>query len=135
MTPAELTIKRAKEERGRGDVEVAETSYAEASALAASEGLPQLRAHALRHFAELAAERGAGERALEAAEEALSIYRSNPNESPLNVANAHRVRALASSALGRMDDAADDWRSARKLYSKLGVSAGVAECDRRLREL
>jgi hypothetical protein len=134
MSSAELIIARAKEQRQHGDTAAAETSYAEAAALAQSEGLPRLRAHALRHVSELAAARGAGSSALDAAEEALSIYRSNRRELPLNVANAHRVRALAFSSLGRTEESARDWRSARKLYAQLGVSAGVAECDRRLKK-
>jgi tetratricopeptide (TPR) repeat protein len=129
MSEPELLMQRAKEERRRGDIAAAEASYTEAASLA---GTGHLRAHALRHVAELAAEQGAGERALSAAEEAVAIYGADPATHRLNVANARRVRALALAALGRAEDSADDWRAARALYEELGIEAGVAECDRRL---
>jgi tetratricopeptide (TPR) repeat protein len=125
-------MERAKEERRRGNVAAAEASYAEAASLAGDAAQPHLRAHALRHVAELAAEQGAGERALGAAQEAVEIYAAHPGAHRLNVANARRVRALAFAALGRAAESADDWRAARALYEELGIEAGVAECDRRL---
>lgn len=132
MNSAEEIARRAKDQRQKGDSLAAEASYIEAAELARSVGSSEMRAHALRHVAELAAERGDGERALQSAEEALSLYQANPDELPLNIANAHRVRALAFSALGREQDSARDWRAARDLYEELGIVAGVAECDRRL---
>ena len=129
---AEAMIARAKERHQQGDNAAAEATYAAAAALAIGEGSARLRAHALRHVAQLAAERGAGERALEAADLALTIYRANPADEALNIANSYRVRALALSVLGRTNDAAHDWHAARKLYEQLGIRAGVAECDRRL---
>jgi tetratricopeptide (TPR) repeat protein len=131
MTAPEMLMKRAKDERRHGDVAAAEASYAEAASLAGTES-SHLRAHALRHVAELAAEQGAGDRALEAAEEAVAIYVSDPGTHRLNLANALRVRALAFAALGRTEESAQDWRAARELYEALGIEAGVAECDRRL---
>jgi hypothetical protein len=133
MTALEMLMQRAKDERRAGDVAAAEASYAEAASLAQTQELPHLRAHALRHVAELAVEQGAGQRALDAAEEAVAIYASDPGTHRLNVANAHRGRALAFAALGRDADSAEDWRAARDTYEALGIDAGVAECDRRLR--
>ena len=135
MTSIESMISLAKEQRNRGDLAAAEAGYAEAAALASSEGSPRLKAHCLRHVAELAAELGDGDRALAAADESLAIYRSDSEEQQLNIANAHRVRALALGVLDRNEDSAQDWRSARGLYKELGIEAGVAECDRRLRAL
>jgi hypothetical protein len=132
MAAPEMLMQRAKDERRHGDLIAAEAHYAEAASLACTEASPLLRAHALRHVAELAAERGAGERALEAAEEAVAIYASDAGTHRLNLANARRVRALALAALGRTEDSAQDWRAARELYEQLGIAAGVAECDRRL---
>lgn len=132
MTGPELLMQRAKQERNDGDVAAAEASYAEAASLAQSEHLPNLRAHALRHVAELAADRGDGDRALGAAEEAVAIYTGDKGAQRLNLANARRVRALAFGSLGREDEAARDWRAARMIYEELGIEAGVAECDRRL---
>jgi tetratricopeptide (TPR) repeat protein len=135
MPSAEAVMSHAKELRRQGDEGAAEASYGEAADLAGSEGQEQLRAHALRHVAELAAQRGAGERALEAAEEALAIYQADPGASPLDIANAHRIRALAFGSLGRAEESAEDWSAARELYEELGIHAGVAECDRRLARL
>ncbi|HXS48722.1 MAG TPA: hypothetical protein VN713_01205 [Sphingomicrobium sp.] len=132
MTAPELLMQRAKDERRRGQVAAAEASYAEAASLAGTGELAHLRAHALRHVAELAAEQGAGERALKAAEEAVAIYAADRGTHRLNLANARRVRALALAALGRRQESAADWRAARELYEELGIEAGVAECDRRL---
>ena len=91
-----------------------------------------MRAHALRHVAELAADRGDGKSALDAADEALEIYEAEAQARPLDIANAHRVRALALTAAGRTEDSAQSWRTARQSYQDLGIEAGVAECDRRL---
>ena len=125
----ELLMQQAKEERRRGAISAAEATYAEAASAAETS---HLRAHALRHVAELAAEQGAGERALAAAEEAVRIYAADAQTHRLNLANARRVRALAFAALGRTAQSADDWRAARELYDELGIEAGVAECDRGL---
>jgi hypothetical protein len=125
-------IEQAKAERRQGDAAAAEASYGKAAELARMEGADRLRAHALRHFAELAAERGAGQPALKAAEQAVAIYLADTGESPLNLANAYRVRALTLSSLGRDTESEQDWRAARDLYQQLGIATGVAECDGRL---
>lgn len=132
MTTPERLMLQAKEERRRGEVAAAEANYAKAASLADTRAEPHVRAHALRHVAELAAEQGAGERALTAAEEAIRLYAADPGRYRLNLANARRVRALAYAALGRTHESRDDWRAARELYEELGIEAGVAECDRRL---
>jgi len=132
MSAPEMLMQRAKEERRQGQVAAAEASYAEAASVAGTEALPHLRAHALRHVAELAAEQGAGDRALKAAQEAVEIYAADAGTHRLNLANARRVRALAFAALRRTAESADDWRAARELYEELGIEAGVAECERRL---
>jgi tetratricopeptide (TPR) repeat protein len=125
-------MEQAKAERRQGNAAAAEATYSKAAEQARSEGSDRLRAHALRHVAGLAAERGAGEHALEAAEEAVAIYRADAGESPLNLANARRVRALAFASLGRAAESSQDWQGARELYQQLGIAAGVAECDLRL---
>jgi hypothetical protein len=130
---ASAMIEQAKAERRRGDAAASEATYGKAAELARKEGANRLCGHALRHFAELAAERGAGRPALEAAEEAIAIYRADATDAPLDLANAHRVRALALEAVDHGEEAAQDWRAARDLYQHLGIAAGIAECDARLR--
>ena len=132
MQSAEEMIRTAREQRKLGNADAAEASYEVAAALALIEGSAERRAHALRHVAELAAARGQGNVALEAADEAVAIYASAEPDS-LNLANAHRVRALAFATCGRSEDSQSDWREARKLYEQQGIEAGVAECDRRLK--
>jgi tetratricopeptide (TPR) repeat protein len=132
MASIDALLRKAKEARQNGDVRGAEARYVDAATLAGSEGAALMRAHALRHVAELAAARGDAKRALDAADEALKIYGAEAAPRPLDVANAHRVRALALMAAGRTEDSAQSWRTARQSYQDLGIQAGVAECDRRL---
>ena len=132
MASIDALLSEAKEARRRGDLAGAEARYVDAATLAGSEGAAVMRAHALRHVAELAADRGDGKSALDAADEALEIYEAEAPARPLDIANAHRVRALALTAAGRTEDSAQSWRTARQSYQDLGIEAGVAECDRRL---
>ena len=130
-TVAQL-IERARDQVRSGDLAASESTYRQAADLARSQESLPLVAHALRHIAELAAHRGAGDRALSAADEALAIYQADPTHLSLDLANAHRVRALALDSLGRSAEAAKDWLAARDLYEGLEIAAGVAECDARL---
>lgn len=61
---------------------------------------------------------------LEAATEAVSVYEAL-GASPLDLANARRLQALALAQAGGSADSI--WREARRLYAEAGVEAGVAE--------
>lgn len=50
--------------------------------------------------------------------------------SPLDLANALRVTALAMEASMKPGDATSLWREAGMLYAEAGVGEGVAECER-----
>jgi tetratricopeptide (TPR) repeat protein len=131
MSSANQLIQEARNHRREGKAEAAESAYHRAAEVAGPDEAG-LRAHALRHAAELAIERGAEADALEAAQDALKTYLSLAEAPMLDVANAFRVRALAWASVGRAKKAAQDWQEARDIYERLGISAGVAECDARL---
>jgi hypothetical protein len=84
----------------------------------------------LRHISDLERERGAQREAWQHASEAVALYRISDDR--LGLANAIRLQALSAKDRG---EAHACWREARDLYSALEVSAGVAECDRRLNDL
>lgn len=130
MNPIELVLKEARRERAEGRTEEAKLTYARAADLARSQSNELLLAHALRHMSQLAHERGEMRAAWEHASEAAALYRSS-GEERLGLANAIRLQALSARNL---EEASACWRQARDLYSSLGVTAGVTECDRHLAE-
>lgn len=132
MSEAREAIAEARAVRKAGDAAAAEQLYRRAAELARSEQDALLRAHALRHVSDLARERGDMHQALAAAEEAAAFYRAAPDESPLDLANALRLTALALEGAGRKPEALPAWREARSLYAHVDVQAGVDECDRHL---
>jgi tetratricopeptide (TPR) repeat protein len=125
----ETVIEEARRQRTEGNAHEAEQGYRRAAELARSDGNECLLAHALRHISDLERERGEPREAWENATEAVRIYRSSDDR--LGLANAIRLQALSAED---QREAAACWREAREIYSDLGVSAGVAECDRRLND-
>ncbi len=123
----------ARQARHQGRLDEATRYYARAAAMARVAGEHDALAHALRHLSDTAREQGDAQLALEAGEEAVALYR--PGSSPLNLANALRLNALALQALDSRPLAVPLWAEARTLYLAEGVQAGVDECDRCLKEL
>lgn len=126
-------LKDGRSARNEGHPAEAVRHYERAAALARSANESRLLAHALRHIADIVREHGDAERALEAAREAVLLYRANDG-SVLELANALRVNALALQATGRPDAATPLWVEARRLYDEVDVRAGVDECDRYLKD-
>jgi hypothetical protein len=126
----EMVIEEARRQRTEGNAHEAEQGYGRAAELARSDGNECLLAHALRHISDLERERGAQREAWQHASEAVALYRISDDR--LGLANAIRLQALSAKDRG---EAHACWREARDLYSALEVSAGVAECDRRLNDL
>jgi tetratricopeptide (TPR) repeat protein len=122
----------ARRDRNEGQRDEAERGYALAADRARAVGEPLPLAHALRHVSDLARERGAADQALQAAKEAVALYRSAPDLRPLDLANALRLEGLALTATGRGSEAMPVWQEARALYESVGVTAGVDEADREL---
>ena len=125
--PIQAALDEARRERAEGQFDNAEKAYANAAQLARSHGDKRLLAHALRHMSDLGRQRGETRAAWEHASEAAALYRQSDDQ--LGLANAVRLQAL--SAADR-NQAKACWQEARDLYSSLGVSAAIAECDRHL---
>jgi len=116
--------------RAAGRAERARELYVQAVEIARRSNEHDLLAHALRHVSDLDREAGRAEAALSAAEEAVDLYRAQPEVPRLDLANALRLSALAREALAR--PAAEAWREAGDLYVDLDIEAGVAEAERHL---
>ena len=84
-------------------------------------------AHTIRHLGDVYREQGHPQEAERCYEEALAIYRAHPEAPPLDLANAIRAMAL-------LKNTSELWTEAKDLYEHCGIPAGVAACERRLRE-
>ena len=78
-------------------------------------------------------EQGHSQVAIEHASEAVTLYRQLADVSPVEMANALRVWALAQAAEGDTAATRAAWREARKLYATARIEAGVTECEMHLR--
>ncbi|CAM2070395.1 Tetratricopeptide repeat protein [Sulfidibacter corallicola] len=101
---------------------------------AAAEGCRQRNAtrslaHALRHIGDIHLDLQQLEKAEPLYEEALQIYRTQDDLSPLELANAIRSVALLKSQQNERASAIDLWREARSLYEATGIQPGVEECS------
>ena len=126
--PIEVALRDARQKQRDGQETGAELVYAEAAELARSKGDRTALAYALRHMSDLARARGAFSKAWHDASEAAALYRQSSDK--LGLANATRLQALSAAD---PNDARAFWQQARDLYSHLGVEAGVAECESRLK--
>jgi hypothetical protein len=124
----EQVLQDARRLRADGRAGEAETAYLDARRLARAAKEEAALAHALRHLSDLARERGAAGEAWANASEAEQLYRGRGDR--LGLANAVRLQALSAAS---EEEARTCWQEARGLYAELGVAAGVAECDARLR--
>ena len=107
---------------------------------AAAEGFRQRHAtrslaHALRHIGDIHLDLQELDRAEPLYEEALQLYRTLKDLSPLELANAIRSVALLKSQQNERDSAIDLWREARSLYEATGIEPGVDECTDWLQRL
>jgi tetratricopeptide (TPR) repeat protein len=130
-TAAELE-RSAYAERKLGNVQTARKLYEEAAALYRAEANPRKVAHTIRHVADIHRGEGCADLAAPLYNEALAIYRSHAETSPLDLANAIRGLTILKSDAGESEAARELWAEARDLYRSVDVQAGVAECTRRL---
>jgi tetratricopeptide (TPR) repeat protein len=100
-----------------------------------AEGNDLRLAHTVRHVGDI--HRSAGHAALAEPcyDEALNLYRANPQTTPLDLANTIRGLAILKCDTVDAPRAVSLWTEARSLYAKAGVNEGVAESDRRLARL
>ncbi|MBV9670478.1 MAG: hypothetical protein JOZ43_05935 [Acidobacteriales bacterium] len=110
----------AQLDRDLHDITASLQNYFEAVRILRIYSEPLLLAYALRHLADVQRESAEAD-----IREAIAILSTHPDAKQLDLANAFRILALLTS-----DPAT--WRGARDLYSKLGIDAGIGECDRRL---
>ncbi len=93
--------------------------------------LPRL-AHVVRHVGDIHLEEGRASQAAVHYEEALTLYRQEPQTPPLHLANALRGYALCQEQLGGHAHARALWTEARELYAAAGVAEAAAESERRV---
>ena len=93
---------------------------------------PLRLAHAVRHLGDAYYRTGQASLAEPCYLEALSIYRSNEDRAPLDLANAIRSLAVLTDEGGAAQEAQHLWREAHDLYLSVDVPAGVAESAARL---
>jgi len=129
-------LSRAQELRRRGesarskDGAMARLCYEEAVVLLRTADQPLVLAHAIRHLGDVYLEQGRPDMAEPCYHEALGLYRSNTDESSLDLANA--VRSLA---VLRWEQARMLWEEVRALYAGLSIEAGVRESSARVAAL
>jgi tetratricopeptide (TPR) repeat protein len=128
VNPIEVALRNARDQRREGRKREAEGFYVQAAELARSVGDQMALAHALRHLSDLALARGASAKAWQDASEAAVLYRQS--DDTLGLANAIRLKALS---VDDPEEAQACWHEACDLYSRLGVEAGVAECESHLK--
>ena len=117
-------------ERDQGQVDLAIAHYEEALALELTLGDYQCIAHTARHLGDMHVHQKRPKDAEPFFEEAMTLYRGDPETEPLNLANALRGYALLKQALGDVEATRASFKEARELYAELGIDAGVEECDR-----
>ena len=127
-------LARAKSASDAGDHRAAARGYYQAADTARSVELFGELAYCLRHGAMHSIEIEEMRLALDAAEEAMSVYERTEAERGMNFANTARLIALAMEGLGRGDEALHHWQEARAIYDVNGIKAGVSECDAHLAE-
>ncbi len=129
-------LARVQELRQRGelnrrrDLATARRCYEEAVELLRGMREPLVLAHTIRHLGDIHLEQDCPELAEPCYHEALNLYRTQGENSSLDVTNAIRslavLRWVQSKAL---------WNQARDLYANLNVKPGVDESTARIAAL
>ena len=122
-------------ERDMKNTQAALQFYQEAVAIYHTQGDILRLAHTVRHVGDIYREDGQWAPAEPCYQDALGMYRANPDTPPLDLANTLRGYALLKNQLGQNEQARELWTEARDLYRSVNVEAGVAESTRRLAQL
>ena len=125
-------IEAGRTARNLGNTEQALQLYQEAVSIYRTIDQPLRLAHTIRHAADLKRELRTTKAAESDYAEALALYRASDRTAPLDLANTLNGYAMLLSAVGDSEAARKLTLEARDLYQRCGVSAGVADCDRRL---
>jgi tetratricopeptide (TPR) repeat protein len=122
-------------ERDMTNTQAALQFYQEAVGIYHKQGDMLRLAHTVRHVGDIYREDGQLAPAEPCYEDALRMYRANPDTPPLDLANTLRGFALLKEQLGQKQQARELWTEARDLYRSVDVEAGVAESARGLAQL
>jgi len=110
--------------------------YLQAVALLREAGAgSSLLADTVRHLGDVYTEAAQHEAAGECLREAVALYADYPGAPALDVANAQRSLAIHCELTGATAQAQELWCGVRTQYARLGITAGVDECTRRLQRL
>jgi tetratricopeptide (TPR) repeat protein len=123
-------LRRRGESARRRDGAMARLCYEEAVALFREVDEPLVLAHTVRHLGDVYLEQGRPDLAEPCYHEALGLYRSNQDDSSLDLANA--VRSLA---VLRWEQAKTLWEEVLDLYTGLSIEAGINESKARVAAL
>ena len=93
------------------------------------------RAHHIRHVGIDLENQGRLSEAEAKYDEALALYRLHSTTDDLNYANAVRYPAVIKHRLGKLDEAMRLWEEAVDRYEKVGITEGVTEGTKRLKEI
>ena len=121
--------------RKAGDLASAREHYTVAAERYKEQGAYLNYAHTIRHIADIYQQEDNTPAAKPIYEEALAIYRSNPDTDPLDFANTVRPYALLVEKLGDSAFALKLWEEARNLYASLRLAPGVSECSEHIAHL
>ena len=122
-------------ERDLRNTEVALRHYREAVEIYRRGNHPLRLAHTIRHLADILRRDEVFESARPLYEEALNIYRNDPETPALDLANTIRGFALLRGAAGEGEEAKILWQEARALYESVDVQAGVQESEAHIARL
>jgi tetratricopeptide (TPR) repeat protein len=123
-------LRRRGESARRRDGAMARLCYEEAVALFREADEPRVLAHTVRHLGDVYLEQGRPDLAEPCYHEALGLYRSNEDDSSLDLANA--VRSLA---VLRWEQAKTLWEEVLDLCTSLSIEAGINESKARVAAL
>ena len=123
-------LKRRGELARQNDGAMARLCYEEAVELFREVEEPLVLAHTIRHLGDVYLEQGRPDLAEPCYHEALGLYRSQEDDSSLDLANA--VRSLA---VLRWEQTKMLWEEVRALYTSLTIEAGIQESTARLAAL
>jgi tetratricopeptide (TPR) repeat protein len=135
MSAGSEAVAKGYQARQEGKLSLAQEYYADAARLYRDEDDILAYAHTIRHIADIYQEEHNARRAKPLYEEALEIYRSNPETNPLDLANAVRPYALLIEGEGQSSSAIELWEEARGLYQSLKIEPGISECDEHISHL
>ena len=123
-------LRQRGESARRWDPATARKCYEEAVELFRGMRDPLLLAHVVRHLGDVYLEQDCPELAEPCYHEARDLYRSQGDNSSLDLANA--IRSLA---MLRWQQSKALWREAQALYINLDVESGINECKARIAAL